>query len=88
MNRNIAATSGVFVLCMSAVAAWTTLRLPAGTQVLIHFNLAGAPDHWTTAWPGLFILPFVTLVIAILFSISRRPGRGVRRFKSQMLMRL
>jgi uncharacterized membrane protein len=74
MNRNIAASSGAFVLCMFAVAAWTTQRLPAGTQVPIQFNLTGVPDRWTTAWPGFFILPFVTVVIAILFSILPASG--------------
>jgi uncharacterized membrane protein len=89
MNRNIAATSGVFVICMLAVATWTTLRLPAGTQVPIHFNLTGVPDHWTTAWPGLFILPFVTVVIAILFSIlpaSRAWGQALQKSNAYEIM--
>jgi len=74
MSRNWVVTAAFFIASMFFIAAWAMWCLPQGAQVAIHFDLSGAPDQWAKAWPGLFILPAVTVVIAILLSILPLSG--------------
>ena len=74
MSRNWLATTTFFILSMFLIGAWGMWCLPQSARVAIHFDLSGAPDQWANAWPGLFILPAVTIFIAFLLSILPLTG--------------
>lgn len=56
---------------MLGVSAWAWLKVPAGTQVPIHWNAAGEPDDYGNKFIGIFLLPIVTLGISIIFTLVR-----------------
>jgi uncharacterized membrane protein len=55
--RSTVITTGTLVVVMFVAACWTLMRVPAGSQIPIHFGLQGAPNGWAPAPVGLFLLP-------------------------------
>lgn len=63
--------SAVIVLIMLGISAWAWVQVPAGTQVPIHWNVAGEPDDYGNKFVGIFLMPLVALGVVGLFTLIR-----------------
>lgn len=55
----------VLVMLLMSLYAWQ--RLPADVQIPVHWNAVGEVDRYGGRFEGLFLLPLITLGIAVLF---------------------
>jgi uncharacterized membrane protein len=78
MNRRpFLIVGGAIVAFMTLDSAWAWLRLPAGAQVPIHFDITGMPDRYADKTVGLFLLPAVGAAVLAIRGII--PGIEPRR---------
>lgn len=67
VDRRFLRAAGVIVAAMWLAGALALHRLPAGARVATHFDAAGAADGWSPATTGLFVVPAVASLMALLF---------------------
>ncbi|MBD3646495.1 MAG: SdpI family protein [Pseudomonadales bacterium] len=60
---------GAMVLTMFVVSGYAWLQLPADILVPVHWGIDGEPDRYAGKTRGLFLLPFIALLISILIRI-------------------
>lgn len=61
--------SGFIVALMLVVSVWALGKLPAGAQIPVHFGPDGTPDRYGSRFEGLFLLPLVTIGVALLMAV-------------------
>lgn len=79
MNRRpMVLVSGAVVAAMLVLAAWAWSQLPADAQVPVHWGVDGRPDGFADKTIGLFLLPGIAGLIAILLAVipSIEPRRA------------
>ena len=70
MNRRGPLTVALAIVAlMAAASAWAWTQLPEGAQVPVHWSLGGTPDAYADKLVGLWLLPAVALVVALLFAV-------------------
>lgn len=60
------------VAAMLIASAWAWIQLPADAQVPIHWGPDGRPDGWADKTIGLFLMPAIATLIAILLAFVPR----------------
>lgn len=71
-ERRLIIASGVVAMGLTSVATAALSRLPAGTQLPVHWNAAGEADRLADAGWALFLPVALTLIIgALLVAIPR-----------------
>ncbi len=79
MNRRpMILLSVAVVAAMLVLAAWAWAQLPADAQVPVHWGVDGRPDGFADKTVGLFLLPGIAALIAILLAVipSIEPRRA------------
>lgn len=70
--RNLWVMSGIVLALMLALSLWAWFQIPAGAVVPIHFDINGNPDAYGNPFPGLFLLPIVSLFVVLLIGLIPR----------------
>ncbi len=70
--RNLWIASGVIVAAMLLISGYLWGQIPAGEEVCVHWNAAGVCDDYGSKFMGIFLLPLVTIGVAILFGVIRK----------------
>lgn len=70
--RPMILVSAVVVGVMLVASAWAYVTLPADAQVPIHWGPDGRPDGFADKAIGLFLLPAVTCLVALLLAVIPR----------------
>lgn len=74
------------IIVMVIASIWMGTRLPAGTLVPTHWNILGQPDAYASATKGLYLMPFVMLllllVVLLLFAVLPLKWLPVRSLKA------
>lgn len=60
----------IVVLAAFAVALWVYPQVP--NQVAVHWNVAGEADGFTGKFWGLFLMPFIILIIFLMYYLIPR----------------
>jgi uncharacterized membrane protein len=66
-NRTPLIVSAAVFAAMLAASAWAWALLPPGTPIPIHWGIDGQPNGFARGPTALFMLPFMTALIAMLF---------------------
>ena len=91
-----AASNGVLVAILFALAFWTIHAVPAGGQVAIHWGPDNRPDAWVGGAAIQLVNPIVALVVWFLLSMApqgfspalRTAGAAHRRFSAVFVVQL
>ena len=57
----------VLFLSSLASAVFAYFKVPRETPIAIHFNHKFEPDSWMNPFPGLFIIPALGLLLAVVY---------------------
>jgi uncharacterized membrane protein len=68
----IAVTYIFFIMFVLTVTAW--IKIPDGQRIVMHWNLVGQPDGYSSKTFGLLALPVFTLILAGIFVLLTRTG--------------
>lgn len=68
-RKHLIIVSGIVLIAMLAASFWAWSVIPDGARIPIHWNLEGHTNGFGRKFPGLFIAPFVLLLISGLFAI-------------------
>ena len=64
--------SGLILLVMFAIAVWAWPQLPADARVPVHWNINGEPDRYGSKFEALFVIPFISAGLVVLFTFIPR----------------
>lgn len=79
MNRRPMILVSIAVVgVMLTASAWAWVQLPADAQVPIHWGPDGTPDGYADKTVGLFLLPIIAAIVAIVLAVipSIEPRRA------------
>jgi uncharacterized membrane protein len=71
-RRPMIAVSGIVLAVMLVASLWAWLQLPADARVPIHWGPDGQPDGWADKTVGLFLMPAIAGLVAILLAAIPR----------------
>lgn len=66
LSHRANAAAWALLVVMACAAARVLFEVPFNAPLPIHFDAAGNPNGWTSAWFALSVIPLVTLVILAL----------------------
>ena len=61
--------SALAIAFMGVVTLWAWPEIPAGRQLVIHWDAAGNPDGYASKGVALLLLPILALAIALLLAV-------------------
>lgn len=70
--RPMILVSGAVIAVMLVASTWAYATLPADAQVPIHWGVDGQPDGFADKALGLFLLPGITVLVALLLAVVPR----------------
>jgi len=70
--RPMIAVSAAVTAALAGVAAWAQIRLPADTQLPIHWDAAGQPDRLADAGTALFLPVLIAVALTATLAIVPR----------------
>lgn len=66
-RRRLVIFSAAVIGAMLLMSGWAWLQLPADAQIAIHWGVDGQPNGYAPKTIGLFLLPLITLGVAVVF---------------------
>lgn len=66
-RRRLVIFSAAVIGAMLLMSGWAWFQLPADAQIAIHWGVDGQPNGYAPKTIGLFLLPLITLGVAVVF---------------------